>query len=65
MAFEVIKERGRVPRWRLRDETTGGVVPLAPGRVHLPPTTVENRRVREAVDAVLTRIAREQQVAGE
>ena len=59
MAIEAIKERGRKPRWRLRDSTTGAIVPLAPARVPLPPTTEENRRVRDAVDAVLTRMARE------
>lgn len=63
MDFEVIKEPGRVPRWRLRDSATGSIVPLAPGRVHLPPTVEENRRVRHAVDAVLTKLARAQDAA--
>lgn len=58
MEFEVIKERGRKPRWRLRDAKTGTFIPLAPGKVRLPPTIEENRRVRDAVDAVLTKLAR-------
>lgn len=59
MKFEVIKQPGRKPRWRLRDSSTGAIVPLAPARVPLPPTIEENRRVRDAVDSVLTKLARE------
>ena len=59
MEFEVTKKPGRKPRWRLRDTKSGKFVLLSPGRVHLPPTTAENRHVREAVDSVLTRLARE------
>lgn len=63
MEFEVIKKPGRVPRWRLRDSDTGEIVPLSPGKVRLPPTVEENRRVREAVDEVLTKLAREHRAA--
>lgn len=59
MEMEVIKQPGRKPRWRLRDEQ-GHIVPLRPGRVFLPSTPVENRRIRDAVDEVLTRMADEQ-----
>lgn len=62
MEFEVIKEGNRKPRWRLRDSSTGAIVPLAPARVPLPPTIEENRRVRDAVDSVLTKLARERAV---
>lgn len=57
MQFEVEKKPGAKPRWRWRDAETGRVVPLKLGRVHLPPTTEENRRVQKAVDAVLSKMA--------
>ena len=64
MVFEVIKERNRVPRWRLRDSVSGRYIPLKLGRIHLPPTTEANRHVREAVDQVLTGLARENVIEG-
>lgn len=58
MKFEVSQDGRRKPRWGLRDSKSGAVIPLSPGRVHLPPTTKENRHVRDAVDSVLSRLAR-------
>lgn len=58
MKFEVSQDGRRKPRWGLRDTKTGAFVPLSPGRVHLPPTTKENRHVRDAVDFVLSKLAR-------
>jgi len=60
MQIEVTKKAGRKPRWKLRDVETGRYFPLRLGRVHLPPTIEENRRVRDAVDRVLTTMATEQ-----
>lgn len=59
MKVEVIKRPGRIPQWRLRD-AGGQIVPLKPGKVFLPRSTPdENRRIRAAVDRVLTRRAAE------
>lgn len=58
MRIEYFKEGRRKARWRLRDEKTGEIVPLKLGRVHLPPTPAENRRVQEAVDRVLDKLAK-------
>lgn len=59
MKVEVIKRPGRIPHWRLRD-ADGQIIPLNPGKVFLPRSTPdENRRVRDAVDGVLTRRAAE------
>jgi hypothetical protein len=59
MKIEVVKRRDGKPHWRLRD-ASGQIVPLNPGKVFLPRSTpAENRRVRDAVDWVLTRRAAE------
>lgn len=61
----VTKQRNRKPRWRLKGEASGAQQFVKPGRVSLPPTVEENRRVRDAVDRVLTDMARQQRETAE
>lgn len=57
MKIEVTKKSGSKPRWTLRDSRTGQIIPLKLGRVRLPPTVSQNRKVRDAVDNVLSEMA--------